>query len=193
MSPATHFLTGWLVANGPKLERRDRAAVAVAAIIPDADGLGIVAEVATRGSERPPLWWSEYHHVLGHNLMFCLLCTLVAFVIAQRRVQTAVFVFLAFHLHLLCDIVGSQGPDGDQWPIFYLYPFSKALQITWSGQWKLNAWPNFLVTGIALALTFYLAWRRGFSPIEMVSKRADGAFVGALRSRVPRKDSDDEG
>ena len=193
MSPATHFLTGWLVANGPRIERRDRAIIAVAAIIPDADALGIVAEVTTRGSETPLLWWSQYHHVLGHNLTFCLLCTLLAFAIAQRRCQTAILTFFTFHLHLLCDIIGGQGPDGDQWPIHYLYPFSEALQITWSGQWKLNAWPNFLITGIALALTCYLAWRRGFSPLEMVSKRADGAFVGALRNRVPRKDAGDEG
>ena len=28
MSPATHFLIGWMVANTGKLERRDRAAAA---------------------------------------------------------------------------------------------------------------------------------------------------------------------
>jgi len=66
------------------------------------------------------------------------------------------------------------------------------MQITWSGQWQLNAWPNFLITGTALALTFYLAWRRGFSPLEIVSKRADDAFIGALRNRIPRKGAGDE-
>ena len=29
----------------------------------------------------------------------------------------------------------------------------------------------------------WLAWRRGYSPLEMVSRRADGAFVQALRQR----------
>jgi hypothetical protein len=56
-------------------------------------------------------------------------------------------------------------------------------ELTWSGQWQLNAWPNFAITGALLALMFYLAWRRGFSPLEMVSGRADRAFVKALRER----------
>ena len=51
------------------------------------------------------------------------------------------------------------------------------------GQWALNAWPNFLVTGGALALTFFLAWKRGFSPLEMISGRADRVLVDALRDR----------
>jgi hypothetical protein len=36
-------------------------------------------------------------------------------------------------------------------------------------------------------LTFYLAWERGYSPLEMISKRADVAFVAALRQRVLRR------
>jgi hypothetical protein len=91
----------------------------------------------------------------------------------------------SFHLHLLGDLAGSQGPDGSQWPIPYLFPFSNAWQLTWRGQWALDAWPNYLVTLIALAATFFLAWQRGFSPLEMFSGAADRTFVLARRRRFP--------
>src|SRR5438445_13278299 len=47
MSPVTHFLTGWILANSTALSRRDRALVTWSVVVPDIDGLGIVAEVAT--------------------------------------------------------------------------------------------------------------------------------------------------
>lgn len=46
MSPVTHFLTGWVLANAADLNRRDRAVVTLAAVVPDADGLGVVAEIS---------------------------------------------------------------------------------------------------------------------------------------------------
>ena len=89
-------------------------------------------------------------------------------------------------LHLFEDVMGSRGPDGYQWPIPYLAPFSPALRLTWSGQWNLNAWPNIILTFLLLMVTFWLAWRRGFSPLEMISSKADSVLVGALRRRFPR-------
>jgi inner membrane protein len=186
MSPITHFLSGWVVANASgTINLRERAMIAVAGVAPDLDGLGIVAEMLTRNSAHPLWWWSEYHHVLGHNLGFGLLLTAITFLLAVRRWLTASLVFLSFHLHLLCDLVGSRGPDGDQWPIPYLLPFSNAWQLTWQGQWELNAWPNFVVTGVALLAVFVLAWKRGNSPLEMVSASANKGFVKALRRRFP--------
>ncbi len=188
MSPVTHLLSSWLVAQGAGGEaesRRDRALVTLAGISPDADGFGFFVEALTKGTRYELLWFSDYHHVLGHNIGFCLLVTGVAFAAAKRRVRTAALALAVFHLHLFCDIVGARGPDGHQWPIPYLSPFSDAWQLTWSRQWALDAWPNFLVTGLALLATFYLAWRRGFSPLEIVSRRADAGLVAALRRRVP--------
>jgi len=100
----------------------------------------------------------------------------------RQRWKIAALTLLSFHLHLLEDLVGARGPDGYQWPIPYLMPFSQAGTLSWIGQWALNAWPNFLITGALLIATFYLAWRRGYSPLEMVSLKADAAFVGALRN-----------
>ena len=69
-------------------------------------------------------------------------------------------------------------------------PFSSAWEWTWEGQWVLNAWPNFLITFVLLLAMFYLAWQRGFSPLEMFSSPADGAFVRALRARFAHRATD---
>src|SRR5580692_10292812 len=182
MSPVTHFFSGWVLANCVKLDRKDRALVTLACVIPDIDGLGIVPEILTRNSAHPRLWFSLYHHSL-HNLAFALFVAAVAFAIAKQKWTTALLALLSFHLHLFEDLLGSRGPDGDQWPIPYLAPFSSALSLTWHGQWSLNAWPNFALTLALLGVTLYLAWSRGFSPLEMFSERADRALVAALRSR----------
>lgn len=187
MSPVTHFFASWLLANAAPLERRERALVTLAGIAPDLDGLGIVPELLTRDSRHPLLWFSEYHHVLGHNLTFALIvCSVVLLAARQKRWMTTGLALAAFHLHLFCDLIGARGPDGEQWAIPYLAPFSQRWQLVWHGQWALNAWPNFVITIAALAAIFYLAWRRGYSPLEMISTRADCAFVSVLRSRFPR-------
>lgn len=189
MSPVTHFLLGWVTANTTRLNRRERAMVTIAGVIPDADGLGLVAEVATRHSDRPLLWWSEYHHVLGHNLGFCLAVTVIAIALATRRWVTAALVCLSFHLHLVGDLVGARGPDGEQWPIPYLSPFSAAWSWTCAGQWPLNGWPNLVLTAGLIAVTLRLTWSRGYSPLEIFSRRADQGFVDALRKRFPATQS----
>jgi inner membrane protein len=187
MSPITHFLTGWIVANADHLDRRDRAIATAAAVAPDLDGLGIVADFLTRQSEHPLSLYPQYHHVLGHNLGFGLLLSFLGFILGVRKWRTAGFVLLNFHLHLLFDLAGSRGPDGYQWSIPYLLPFSSACQLVWDGQWELNAWPNFVVTGISLATIFVLAWKRGYSPLEMVSESANKAFVETIRRRFPAR------
>ena len=185
MSPVTHFLVGWLVANADHLDRRERAVVTWAGVAADLDGLGYLAEHLTRGSSHPLWWYSDYHHVLAHNLGFALLTAVASFLLAKRRWTTAALALLSFHLHLLGDLAGSRGPDGFQWPIPYLLPFSNAWELTWQGQWELSAWPNYSITAAALAVTFFLAWSRGYSPLEIFSTSADKVFIGTLRRRFP--------
>ena len=184
MSPVTHFLTGWVLSNSWALDRRDRAIITLACVVPDVDGLGIIVDLATRHSQHPTGWLSSFHHSL-HTLLFALVVTVISLVIARRRVRTAALVLVSFHLHLLEDLLGSRGPDGYQWPIPYLMPFSDVADLSWRGQWALNAWPNFAITIALLVVTFYLAWSRGFSPPEMVSQKTDAAFVAAMRKRFP--------
>jgi inner membrane protein len=121
MNPLTHALLGWTLAQVVPLTRRDRALVTLAGVVPDIDGLGVVAELLT-----PLLWWSEYHHVLAHNLGGALVVTIAVICLAHRRWVGAALACTSFHLHLLGDLVGGRGPDGYQWPIPYLAPFSAA-------------------------------------------------------------------
>lgn len=188
MSPITHFLMGWAVANTvPSLTKRERAFVTLASVVPDVDGLGIIAETLTQNSSHPLNWWSEYHHTLGHNIGFALLVSVMAAVFSRQQLKVLLLSLLSFHLHLIGDLVGARGPDGDQWPIPYLLPFTNHMQLTWSGQWALNAWPNVVITAALIATTVVLARARGFSPLEMFSIKADSAFIRVLRSRFPLK------
>jgi inner membrane protein len=184
MSPVTHFLAGWVLAGATSLSRRDKALVVAAAVVPDVDGLGAIPELLTRNSSHPLLWFSQYHHSL-HTLAFALLVTLAAFLASQQRWKTLLLVFLSFHLHLLGDLIGARGPEGYGWPIPYLQPFSSVLQLSWRGQWALNAWQNFAITGVLLGTTLWMAWRYASSPVEFISQKANVGFVAALRSRVP--------
>ena len=188
MSPVTHFLAGWMIGQAAKLSRRDRAWVTVAGIIPDADGLGVIVEVATRNRAHPLTWWSDYHHVLGHNLTFAMIFTALAFAFCNRRIACAGLALLSFHVHLFCDVIGARGPDGYQWPVPYLMPFSREPQWVWSGQWSLNAWPNMLFTAVLILGTILLARRRGYSPLELASSKVDSVFVAAIRNRFPVTD-----
>jgi len=157
--------------------------VLLAGIVPDIDGLGLGVDLITRHTAHPTDYWGDLHHVLGHNLCFGLVVAAVTFMLAQHHWRASMLALLSFHLHLLGDVLGGQGPDGDQWPIPYLAPFSQSMQWVWSGQWQLNAWPNFVITAVLLAVMFFIAWRRGISPLECLSTRANDALVGALRRR----------
>lgn len=184
MNPIEHFFIGWCVANiPPQSTARDRLIVAAAAVIPDIDGLGMLVEIPTRNTSHPILWWTDYHHVLTHNIGAAAVVTLAAWLFASNRWTTGALGLLSFHTHIIGDIIGARGPDGYQWPVPYFLPFSRTPTLSWDGQWALNGWQNFVITGIAMAITFALAWRRGYSPLEMISRKADGAFVAALRAR----------
>jgi len=185
MSPVTHFLSGWLFANCAHLDPRERALVSLASVAPDLDGLGLVPELLTRNSTHPLLWFSLYHHSL-HTLVFALTMAAIAALLARQKWKVGFLALASFHLHLIEDLAGSGGPDGYQWPIPYLKPFSAAMQLAWQGQWGLNAWQNLLITAGLLLATLLLAWWRGFSPLEMISSKADAVFVKTLRQRFPK-------
>lgn len=181
MSPITHFLLGWSVAStDAQITKRERAAVALAGVAPDIDGIGVVWDLLSQSNGFE--FYQRYHHVFGHNLCFGILLAVLGLMLGVRKRAVAALVFLSFHLHLLGDIAGARGQRDDLWAVPYFWPFS-AREYYWSGQWALNAWQNFLITGIALVLMFFLAWKRGYSPIEIVSARADRAFVRTLRDR----------
>jgi inner membrane protein len=115
VNPITHALTGWCLAEcAPSLTMRERAVVVVAAVAPDLDAFG------------------GYHHILAHNLMFAGFAATAAAIIT-RRARPAVLAFVAVHLHIVEDLIGSRGPDGWDWPIAYLWPVGD-VELRWSGQ-----------------------------------------------------------
>jgi membrane-bound metal-dependent hydrolase YbcI (DUF457 family) len=158
--------------------------ITISGIIPDVDGLVIAGDLLSGKSKEQLELWSTYHHVLGHNIGVAVLVIVAVYLLARtRKGITALLAGVSFHLHLLGDLIGSRGPDGYQWPIPYLQPFSGAWQWVWQGQWALNSWQNILITSATLGIIFYLAWKRGYSPLEMISGKADKIFITTLRNR----------
>lgn len=176
MSPVTHLLLSWSVGSAFPLAKKDRILVAVAGAVPDVDGIGLLWDLwVNRGATGDLALWAGFHHVLGHNIAFCLALVACACFLATRRALACLAVFLAFHLHLACDLAGSRGPD-QVWSIPYLLPFSKAGDLAWTGQWPLNSWQNMLVTVAALAFVIFTAWKKGVSPLEIFSERANAVL-----------------
>lgn len=187
MIPPTHLLISWSIAVESTNNRRDRALVALAGVIPDIDGFGYPIENwLTINWDKPLLWYSTYHHTLCHNVGFAAILGGLTACITRGNWKTTLLVLLTFHLHLVCDVIGSRGIDNYQWPVPYLLPFSDAWQWTWSGQWELSSWPNRIIGVTFFALTLWQAWDRGASPLELVSSKANSSFVGVLRKWLPR-------
>jgi inner membrane protein len=184
MSPVTHGLLSWLIAHAPgtaeRIDRRGRAAIALAGLAPDVDGFGYPFQLLTRNSAEPLDWFARFHHHLTHNLLAAFVIAALACAWAKGSWRVAVLAFAAANLHLVCDLVGARGPDGNQWPIPYWQPFAGG-GWTWSGQWRLDSWQNLVITLAALVLTVAIARRRGRTPVEIVSLGADQRVVAALR------------
>jgi hypothetical protein len=101
---------------------------------------------------------------------------------ARQRWRVALLALLVFHVHLLCDLVGSRGPEPyDLWPLFYLGPFSKNVMWIWKGQWSLDAWPNRILSVVMFLWSLKIAVRLGYSFVGVFNRRLDEIFVGVLR------------
>jgi inner membrane protein len=167
--PHTHLTTSWLV--GHRLpERRDRLLVTWAGMAPDLDGLSLLANTDL---------YARWHHVLTHGAVAAVVTTAVCAACARARFKVAALSFAAFHLHLVCDLLGS----GVAWSIAYLYPFS-AHRIATPFGWSLDSWQNAAVTAAALAACVAVGLRRGYTVTEsFLPLRIDREVVRALRTR----------
>jgi len=188
----THALLGWLVAESAELERRDRILVFAAGVVADFDALVVVPGFLAGGFsvDAAKAAFQAWHHIISHNILTaCVYAALVA-LLARRRAVAAGLALLGFHLHLLCDLVGSAGPDGSYWSLPYLVPFDQLLWgSTWRPlppyQWGLASWQNVTITILALGASAHLGARRGRTIVEVFSRRADAAVVEVLRRRWP--------
>ena len=184
MSPITHFLASWIVAAKTTDNPRDCRLVTLAGLAPDLDGLGLVADVInnTVNHTQSFYYYQQYHHSLMHGIAGAVVIAVVLAALARQRWRVFVFALFAFHLHLLCDLLGSRGPEaGDLWPIFYFAPLSNYPMWLWRGQWKLDGWQNQLISVALLAWSFRLAVVRGNSFVGVLNQRIDSVFVRTLR------------
>ena len=178
MHVQTHILSGWCVANlVPRLGPRERGLCVLAASLADLDGLGIVVSRE---------WYWDYHHVLGHNLLYgVVLCALLA-VFSRRGARGLGFVlYLAlYHLHLLMDYYGS----GPGWGIPYLWPLAR-WQWRSADAWEFYSWQNISAAALTVAWTVWIANRRGRTPLEAVMPKLDAQLVQRLGfTPVSKKD-----
>ena len=183
MSPETHLLASWIIAAKTTDNARDCRLVALAGILPDADGLGLIAD-ALNGwlGGKQTQYYAHYHHYLLHGALGGILIAILMASFARHRWRVALLTLLVFHLHLLCDFVGSRGPaPEDLWPIFYLGPFDKDPMWVWKGQWRLDGWVNRYLSVALFLWALWLPLRLGYSVVGVFNRRADQVFVGVLR------------
>ena len=185
MSPLTHFVGSWLITSATTKNSRDRKLITLAGVAPDLDGLGIAGDFArsiVTGEPNNFHLYQHYHHLLCHGWPGALvICGLLA-VFARRRPRTFALCLLTFHLHLLCDLLGSRGPTpGDLWPILYSEPLYRQPMWYWQGQWRLDGWQNQIIFIIVFATSVWRAVRTGNSFVEVFSQKGDAIFVRVLR------------
>jgi len=172
VNPLIHAEASWLLTQRLQA-KRDRVLVVLAGIAPDVDGLSLLF-----GEEA----YGRWHHVLTHGLASAVVFSAVLAAFATQKRTVALWAFVAFHLHLLCDLAGS----GPGWPIVYGWPLSRA-ELAWSGQWDLASWQN-AVFGLAVTLACLgYALTFGRTQFELLSSRLDVEVVKALRARFKRK------
>lgn len=191
MSPITHFLVGWVGLERLQASPRDKALVVLAGLAPDLDGLGIVVDFATRALGLPETdYYQSLHRLYGHGLPAVVIIAAVAGALGVRRFGAAFWAFVSVHLHFLCDLLGSRGSTvEDIWGIYYFAPFTTAYELSWSGQWPLVGWQNMALSAALLGIVMARATTLGYSPVGLLSERADAVFVVTLRAWRQRMQS----
>lgn len=183
LSPLTHLLASYVIAAKATDNARDCRLVTLAGILPDLDGLGLLLDWG--GSllgHKPTLYYAHYHHFLLHGALGGAVIAAAVTCFARRRWRVALLALVVFHLHLLCDLAGSRGPEPeDLWPIFYFGPFNKDPMWLWKGQWPLDGWINRLLSVTLFFWALWLAIPRGYSFVGAFNRRLDNIFVGVLR------------
>ena len=183
MSPETHLFASWIIGAKATRNLRDCRLVALAGILPDADGLGLIVDMFNnlRGGWQSNLY-AQYHHYLLHGAFGAILIVGTLTCFARDRWRVAILALVTFHLHLLCDLVGSRGPSlQDLWPIYYLGPFTHHHEWVWAGQWRLDAWQNRYLSVALMLWSLWMAAKRGDSFVGVFNRRLDAVFSGVLR------------
>ena len=168
-----HLAVSWLIGHHLP-ERRDRRLVTWSGVAPDLDALTLLAVAGAH---------SGYHHVIAHGLVAAVVGTALWTALARQRLKVLLLSLVAFHVHLLCDLLGS----GRDWSIVYFFPFSRHEYMSPYGR-TLASPQNALVWLAAVAATVWIAIKRGRTFAEaFLPAKADAAVVRILRKIFSRK------
>lgn len=157
----------------------------MAGILPDLDGLGIVVDLINlKFFATATDYYSAAHHLWLHGLLGSLLIAGLLWLLSSRHYRVFWIALIIAHLHLVCDLLGSRGPNPqDIWPIAYWGPFWTKPEYSWMGQWRLDSWQNLVITASSLAACFYSLWRKATSPFEWVWPTGHRLLLSTLRRR----------
>lgn len=183
MSPLTHLLASWVIAAKTTDNPRDTRLVALAGLIPDADGMGLAVDLFRDPSlQRGAFYYQEYHHWLAHGIAGGIVISMLLACFARRRLRVFLLAMLVFHLHLLCDLLGSRGETvNDLWPIFYLGPFTRNPMWMWTHQWALDGWQNRIIGCGLFIVSLQMAINLGHSFVGVFNRRLDAVVVRTLQ------------
>ena len=176
MTIPCHLLISWHVARQVTPDVKARRWIAWAGVIPDLDGAGLLIDAATHRTN----FYEKWHHLAGHNFLAGLVVAALAATFC-RRITVGLWAALSFNLHMVADLISGRGPDGSAWPILYGWPFSRH-EWQWSGQWRLDAWPNTVVFLLLVGWMLVAVRRSGRSPLELFATRLDVQVLTAFRS-----------
>lgn len=169
----THILSGWCFGNLLRFTPRERAMCMLAASLPDIDGLGAIAKIWGNDD-----WYWDYHHKLGHNLLFGLVTSAILALFSRHRWKAAAMYVALFHLHLLMDYYGS----GEGWAIDYYWPFSNDVWMN-PNPWALTSWQNYTAAGLLLLWTLGIILLKRRSPLEAPMPSLDRQIVALFTRR----------
>lgn len=164
MSPIVHGMVAWLVAMLFAKQVNDRRLITIAGVVLDIDGIFILFNHSS---------YVEFHHTFGHSFVFGILVAITACALSVDRVKVFFGALAAFSLHLAADILVTN------WSVSVLYPIS---------DYRLAVGQDPFIVAIIYPATFFvclglilfIAYRKGFSPIEFVSEKLDRLLISAL-------------
>ncbi len=173
-----HAGAGWLLAELSRGDRRLRAWIMWAALLPDLDGLAWFGGFPC---------YLAYHHRLTHTLCFSLLVTVLAVIsCSSHRLKALVFTQLAFYTHYFGDYLFTR------YPLYWLWPISNR-EFFWDKALSLGHPVNQYLLWASAAIMLILSIYYKRTPLEAISVRLDrfvvGSFGNVFASLIRKKDS----
>jgi hypothetical protein len=156
---------GWWFAHWADINRRERAAIALAAAGPDLDGLSLFG-----GGDA----YYRYHHILFHNAGATLAVIPLAGIFFWRRPLVWLLVVFAFAMHMVEDYFTVA------WPMRPWEPFSASVTnlATHVPSWMVQGIFQLAAILFILGMTVWIYRRHHRTPLEIISPAFDRLIVG---------------